>query len=397
MRRRHGPCSAASWLSRWRQPAAPAPSRNWNRSVTQPAGLRLQSSLSHKGRRWSHLALPAAGTAPAQGILTGKGATMMPQKSPKSSWYLSGVWADRPTRCVSADRDPAGGGEGSPAGPGGGRAAVRPGTAGRGESILVVRWHWLSRGLGWSPCVTGTSWFGLLGVFCFSSHRSGGLALLAAGDTWLPVTPAICSSPGQLLAQAGPSRPRHRAPACCHVGQTVLLTPAGAVSWGPSVRSVSAPSPPGASPSPHHQCMGHPLPTQTGSSCARGRGSKDQPDPWGLCRGPSGTQWLCPPARDSWKPDKPKHPLHPSPVLTPLTSSAALGLNQEQGWLQAQFWELMLSPCPQSACSWRRAAWADSTGGRTWPRCCSAWPPPCAGYCRASLRPAARGTTWSSR
>lgn len=212
MRRRHGPCSAASWLSRWRQPAAPAPSRNWNRSVTQPAGLRLQSSLSHKGKRWSHLALPAAGTAPVRCILTGKGATMMPQNSPKSALQLvslGGLGRPADSGCLSADRDPAGGGEGSPAGPGGGRAAGWPGTAGRGEGILVVRWHWLSRGLGWSPCVTGTSWFGLPGVFCFSSHRSGGLALLAAGDTWLPVTPAVCSSLGQLLAQAGPSCPRH--------------------------------------------------------------------------------------------------------------------------------------------------------------------------------------------
>lgn len=30
--------------------------------------------------------------------------------------------------------------------------------------------------------------------------------------------------------------------------------------------------------------------------CAHGRGSRDQPDPWELCRGPSSTQRLCPPA-----------------------------------------------------------------------------------------------------
>lgn len=75
-------------------------------------------------------------------------------------------------------------------------------------------------------------------------------------------------------------------------------------------------------------------------------------------------------------------------------------LNWEQGRLRAQCqegWGLMLSPYPQCACSWRRAAWAGSTGGRTWPHCCSAWPPPCAGCCRASLRPAARGATWLSR
>ena len=90
---------------------------------------------------------------------------------------------------------------------------------------------------------------------------------VAARHTSPLLIPGTASGAGRTLLPKAPS------PSVSSRGTNCPSTPAGAVSWGPSVRSVSAPSPPGASPSPHHQCMGHPLPTQTGSCALVGGGA----------------------------------------------------------------------------------------------------------------------------
>lgn len=256
----------------------------------QLAGLQLQSPFRHKCKPWS---LPAA---PLSQLWCGASTPAMGDAAELPYRYLSGVWAD--SGCLLADRDPAGGGEGSPAGPGDGHAAGQSGATGRGECTPVVQR--LSQGLSWSPSATGSSWFGLPRIL---SHCAGGSLLLAADHAWLLVTPALCSSPGQLLVQAGPSCPRHRAPVCHPMGQTVLLPlqvlSPGDLQSGQSLvlphRGFSQPTPPPThgTPSAHPHWV----------LCAHGRENRDQPDLWDLCRGLSSTRQLCPPTGGSWKPD----------------------------------------------------------------------------------------------
>lgn len=97
---------------------------------------------------------------------------------------------------------------------------------------------------------------------------------------------------------------------------------AGAVSWGPSVRSVSVPSLLGSSLSPHHQSTGYFLPTQTGSSVLMGVGAGVSQIHVISTEVPAASSAL---PTHSWKPDKPRHPLHPSSIPTSLSNSAALG------------------------------------------------------------------------
>lgn len=155
--------------------------------------------------------------------------------------------------CLLADGDPAGSGEGSPVGPGGGHAAHWPGTAGRGERTLAMQWHWLSWGFDWRPCVTGASWFGLLSNFISLPITLGIYPCLQL---------AICDC----LSHQPFAHPWGLSSSILSHRTNYPFVPAGAVSWGPSVRSASVPYLLGFSPSSHHQCTEHFLPTQTGSS-----------------------------------------------------------------------------------------------------------------------------------
>lgn len=206
--------------------------------------------------------------------------------------------------CLLADGDPAGSGEGSPVGPGGGHAAVWPGTAGRGERTLAVQWYWLSQGLSWRQCVTGTSWFGLPPVLHFTSHHSGDLPLLAVGNMWLPITPALCSSLGSEPQHVFTQDKLSFCPCrCCLLGTfsqvSVYSLPSGVFSQ--------------LTPSMHRTLPA----TPNWVLCAHGRGA-------GISHiHVTSTEVPALPTH-SWKSDKPKHPLHPSPVLTSLTNRAAL-------------------------------------------------------------------------
>lgn len=234
--------------------------------------------------------------------------------------------------------------------------------------------------------MTGTCWFGLLPVLHFTSHHSGDLPLAAAGNMWLSITAALCSSLGQNPPAKG-TEPQHVVTQdelsfcpcrCCLLGTFSQVS----LCSFPS-RVFSQPTPP----------VHRTLPANLNwVLCAHGRGSGGQPDPCDLYRGPSIQCSAHPQLETRQAKASPASQLHS--YLT--YQQCSPWLNQEQGWLQ-EGWGLMLSLCLQCPCSWRRAAWAGSTGGRTWPRCCSAWPPPCAGCCRARLHPAARGATWSSR
>lgn len=326
-----------------------------------------------------------SGTALVQCILTSKGASEPPPCSPKSctlQWVSNGVWADRLTRAVSWQ-------------------IVTQLAVGK-EAVLAQEVGTLLSGLAPQGEVREPRFCGGTGFAeaWLETMCDRDLLVWAARGPLLLIPPLWgfdpLLTPGTASGADRTLLPKALSPSLFSCGTNCPSAPTGAVSGGPSVRSVSAPSSQEVSPSPHLQCTAHPLPTQIGSSVLVGEGT--------------GISWICGiPAKMPVAPNgsahspgtaenqtKPKHPLHPSPILTLLTSSTVLGLTGSRAGCR-QRRGLMLSPCLQCACSWRRAAWAGSTGGRTWPCCCSAWPAPCAGCCGASLRPAPRGATWSSR